>query len=320
MIVSGALNDNEAAPGTGTAYVFRLDRNGTPNDPTDDTWFHQAKLTAAPPLSGAHFGTSVAVDDGIILVGAPEDDGPGDTLGAVYAYALDDGGTPEDPSDDDWTQEARLIPWGEPDGNGHFGSTLAFDSGRAAIGAYGDIPDDQCCGAVYTFQREGEQWIQGVKLTGNGRHPTYFAWSVGLSGELAVVGAPGHDGACPGELDCDSGAAYVFAVAGDCNHNDAIDVCEILDEPQLDKDEDGLLDQCEIVVVSSEPTDGAIDARQPSEPDGTNPAGWQSIQIVFDGNAEFLTVADIEVTVDPPGPPPSCQRLLASAPRPNWFR
>ena len=42
-----------------------------------------------------------------------------------------------------------------------------------------------------------------------------------------------------------SGAAYGFAVNGDCDDNGAIDVCEIVAEPDLDADGNGVLDACE---------------------------------------------------------------------------
>ncbi len=47
-----------------------------------------------------------------------------------------------------------------------------------------------------------------------------------------------------------------------------------------------------ISITESEPPDGAIDARQPSEPDGSRPAGWNSVQLTFDGSAANLTADD----------------------------
>ena len=60
----------------------------------------------------------------------------------------------------------------------------------------------------------------------------------------------------------------------------------------------------EIAVVSSDPPDGAIDARQPSEPDGSAPDGWDSITLTFDGDSGGVTVSDFSVSVDPPGTAP----------------
>lgn len=51
-----------------------------------------------------------------------------------------------------------------------------------------------------------------------------------------------------------------------------------------------------LASVASTPPDGAIDARQPSEPDGTNPVGWQSFDIAFNGETCLSTAADFAVT------------------------
>lgn len=54
-------------------------------------------------------------------------------------------------------------------------------------------------------------------------------------------------------------------------------------------------------VVDSDPADGAIDARQPSEPDGSAVAGWSMVGATFNLNPMILTLGDFEVTVDPAG-------------------
>lgn len=60
-----------------------------------------------------------------------------------------------------------------------------------------------------------------------------------------------------------------------------------------------------IAIVSSIPPHGAIDARQPSNVDGTNPVGWDSIDLAFSGPVAGLTDGDF--TIDQLGgilPPP----------------
>ena len=57
-------------------------------------------------------------------------------------------------------------------------------------------------------------------------------------------------------------------------------------------------------LFEADPPDQAIDARQPSEPDGSNVDGWDSIQLSFTGDTSGLGVADFAVSVDPPGPAP----------------
>ncbi|MGB2984363.1 MAG: hypothetical protein WBE26_00655, partial [Phycisphaerae bacterium] len=62
---------------------------------------------------------------------------------------------------------------------------------------------------------------------------------------------------------------------------------------------------CSIEIVSSDPPDCTIDARQPSEPDGSNPDGWDSIDMTFSGVAsgvlpEHFTVELFPGSVDVP--------------------
>ena len=42
----------------------------------------------------------------------------------------------------------------------------------------------------------------------------WFGWEVSINGDVAVIGAPLNDDACPADPDCDSGSAYVFRYNG----------------------------------------------------------------------------------------------------------
>lgn len=53
------------------------------------------------------------------------------------------------------------------------------------------------------------------------------------------------------------------------------------------------------MMVLSDPPNCAIDARQPSEPDGSNSAGWQSVSITLSGDATSLTPDDFSVRAYP---------------------
>ncbi|UCE58493.1 MAG: S8 family serine peptidase [Phycisphaerales bacterium] len=50
-------------------------------------------------------------------------------------------------------------------------------------------------------------------------------------------------------------------------------------------------------IHRSVPPDGAIDARQPAELDGSNPAGWDSIELIFTGETELLTADSFAISV-----------------------
>lgn len=48
-------------------------------------------------------------------------------------------------------------------------------------------------------------------------------------------------------------------------------------------------------LIDSDPPDGAIDARRPFDPDGSNPTGWDSVELVFGGPAPALAPEDFTV-------------------------
>ena len=56
--------------------------------------------------------------------------------------------------------------------------------------------------------------------------------------------------------------------------------------------------------ATAQPPDGAIDARQPSEVDGSSPAGWQAVELTFNAYALDLTVDDFTVTKEGGSLPP----------------
>ena len=67
-----------------------------------------------------------------------------------------------------------------------------------------------------------------------------LGWSVALSGETALVGAFGNEDA--GYL---TGSAYFFGGLADCNNNDVLDLCDIVDGNSDDDNNNGIPDECE---------------------------------------------------------------------------
>ncbi|MFQ5461952.1 MAG: S8 family serine peptidase [Phycisphaerae bacterium] len=55
-------------------------------------------------------------------------------------------------------------------------------------------------------------------------------------------------------------------------------------------------------IVSSDPPDGAIDARQPHDIDGANPVGWDQVTLTFDNDVATLAPSDFSL-VDSDGMP-----------------
>jgi len=91
-----------------------------------------------------------------------------------------------------------------------FGISVSLDGDRALVGAYRGGNDGSGSGSAYLFERTGGSWTQTAKLTpDDGAMDDWFGYSVSLSGDRALVGAPLDDDNGSG-----SGSAYLFAFDG----------------------------------------------------------------------------------------------------------
>ncbi len=157
----------------------------------------QAELTAAPADAGAELGYSVAISGDTAVVGAPGDKvGANRSQGAAYVFVRT-GAT--------WSQQARLTAADGAEGD-EFGTSVAISGDTVVVGAsFATVGTNTYQGAAYVFLRSGTSWTQQAKLTaGDGGGGDQFGTSVAISGDTAVVGAPGHGGGAA------SGSAYVF--------------------------------------------------------------------------------------------------------------
>ena len=75
LAVIGAPFDDDNGPGSGSAYIF---------DVATGTQLH--KLTADDGQGGERFGSAVDISNGVVAVGAPDDDGNTFQVGSVYAF------------------------------------------------------------------------------------------------------------------------------------------------------------------------------------------------------------------------------------------
>jgi len=105
-----------------------------------------------------------------------------------------------------WIQKAKLLASDGAAGE-HFGRAVAIDGDYALVGAYWDDDQGTTSGSAYIFERDGlGQWPQKTKLLAtDGASGDRFGQSVSISGNYALIGAPGHD-----HSGVDSGAVYVF--------------------------------------------------------------------------------------------------------------
>ena len=90
-----------------------------------------------------------------------------------------------------------------------FGTSVSISGDTALVGAYQDDDAGSDTGSAYVFVRSGDTWTQQAKLTASDAAAgDYFGYSVSVSGDTALVGAPHDTG-----LTCDNGSTYVIAIA-----------------------------------------------------------------------------------------------------------
>lgn len=218
---------NNSADRSGAAYVFVRDLAGTSTQ--------QAYLKASNTGAEDSFGTSIAISDDTIVVGADEEDGdasstvtvPNDNAsnsGAAYVFFRSAG---------NWTQQAYLkASNAEP--TDWFGRSVAIFGDTIVVGAIGEDSNatgfngnhadnsTDGSGAAYVFTRSGTTWTQQAYLkASNPDEYDSFGKSVHVSGETVVVGATGEASNAIGvggnQTDNSAsyaGAAYVFLRTG----------------------------------------------------------------------------------------------------------
>jgi hypothetical protein len=219
---------NESAINSGAAYVFV--RNGT-------NWMQEAYLKPAAfgtKQGGDGFGWSVAASGDTVVVGAIGEDSsttgvnstPNEsagTSGAAYVFTR---------RWTHWTQEAYLKPAavGTTQGEDRFGWSLAASGDTVVVGGpyesstttgVNSPPNESNfgAGAAYVFARRGTNWTQQAYLK-PADQTDLFGYSVAVSGDTVVVGAPYESSSTTGvnSIPNDSahfcGAAYVFARRG----------------------------------------------------------------------------------------------------------
>ncbi len=92
-----------------------------------------------------------------------------------------------------------------------FGYSVDMSGNYAIIGApYDDEGAVFNKGCAYIFFFNGTAWVEQAKLiASNGSAGDHFGFSVSISGDYAIVGAPDYDGA-----GSDRGSAYIFIRSG----------------------------------------------------------------------------------------------------------
>jgi hypothetical protein len=183
----GAIRRAESGKESGTVYVF--ERSG-------DAWRAAGKLAAWGVRAGAWFGMALSLAGGRAAVGAGELMGrlpaggiavvrPGKAAwshtaerlatGSVYVFQR---------HQSTWSEETRLV--GSRAGFGaRFGSTVAIDGDRLAVGAPGEGED---AGAVYVFRHDSQGWHEEARLLPEGMQKAEYGRTLALHVDTLAVG------------------------------------------------------------------------------------------------------------------------------------
>jgi hypothetical protein len=132
VLVAGAWLKMNPNGTTGAAYLFT--RAG-------GVWSEEVQLRASDAAGHHRFGTSVALDGALAVVGADSDDEAGVNAGASYVYHRTVAG---------WTEVAKLLP--ADLGPGSFlGTASTVDGDTCVIGASGAQPPGALGGAAWAY-------------------------------------------------------------------------------------------------------------------------------------------------------------------------
>ena len=193
----GTPGDDVNGSNSGAAYLFLQSQGGL------DGWGQVKKLVADDADAEDIFGVSVDISGDYIVVGAGAEDGAGSSRGAVYIFYKDQGGV------DNWGQFKKLTATGAEDNDG-FGFAVALDGDTLIVGADGVDGDGTDEGAAYVFYKDhggADNWGLVVALeAADPEDGNQFGYAIDLSGDVAVIGSPGENGA-----GSNRGASYIFS-------------------------------------------------------------------------------------------------------------
>jgi len=154
----------------------------------DDKWAKLTELVSPDPQSNAQFGSMVAIDEGVIVVSAPQQGGLAPSEGALFIYER---------KEDSWDgyDHVATLTSSEPQRFAQLGENLAFDNGVIVASSINfDSVGVLSAGRVLVFEEPTEGWgdmnqsanlYSSIPASGG----TSFGYSVDIQGDTIAVGA-----------------------------------------------------------------------------------------------------------------------------------
>jgi hypothetical protein len=186
-VLVGAPSGDGNVADSGAAYVLVR---------AAGAWTEQGKLTASDGAADDSFGSGVAIDGDLAVVGARSGDGNAADSGAAYVFAR---------TASVWTEEHKLTA-SDGTADDWFGQSVSVSGATAIVGAHMAETAGPYAGTAYVFTRTASTWTEQQRLTATSPDVVdRFGSSVSLEGDTALIGAYGED-----QNGAFSGAAYVF--------------------------------------------------------------------------------------------------------------
>ncbi len=191
-IAIAALDPQKQNKVGGVVYIFERGDNG---------WQQAARLTALDALLAEDFGSSLAINDNLVLIGAKKDSENGKDAGAAYLFEKMNGS---------WKESVKLIA-SNGDSGDRFGSSVGLSEEFLVVGAPNARADglQKRSGLVYVFHKDRSGWYEHSRLSTNTDAPVAgnkFGGALAMDGNIAIVGAAGGDK----QGEDESSAAYIF--------------------------------------------------------------------------------------------------------------
>lgn len=174
-LVIGAYRDRTPETLTGAVYLYYQ---------TGTEWIFHSKLVPPDGESWDRFGSSVALWNEWLAVGAPMDDEQGESSGSVQLFQWDG---------NNWTFRQKLTPTNGM-ADDQFGYRLAMDNGTLFVSApnMDGIESDE--GMVYIYQLQNETFQPLSSLQPNNLSAgSLFGFSMALEGQNLLIGGPGWE-------------------------------------------------------------------------------------------------------------------------------
>lgn len=188
-IVVGAPRQNNGRRDGGSVHVYER---------TNGVWSQTTTIVPADNKSGDEFGTSVALNGDLLVVGAPLvalSKKMRDT-GLVYTFTFDGS---------DWIPQQTLSS-ADPQTAARFGASVSTDGERVAVGMPGWSGAAEASGGVEVFLATDGTWThEAILSVANSGIRDFVGTDVAIEAATVAAGAPGFDTA-----GRDSGAVHLF--------------------------------------------------------------------------------------------------------------